>query len=144
MENEKTIKYPLRRKMYILILTATIPLLMLIFYLLFSLVNYSNTYNAIVSNLTLANSYNLTFKENMDESIYKLAVEAVTFDNIDQDESLENPYTLINEARNEFTTLMGETMDSQSRSWLQSLLRNLDTLENRVKDIEANIDRGGQ
>lgn len=144
MNRDRSVRYPLRMKMYAMIFVAIVPLILLIAYLLFSLVNYSSAYDAIVSNLTIANNYNLNFKDEIDESIYKLAVEAVTFDNIDRDDSLHNPYTLISELRDEFTELAHITTDAESRAWLQSLLRNIDTLEDRVGDIKKNIDQGGQ
>ena len=56
----------------------------------------------------------------MDESMYKLVVGYVTFDNISEAETLENPYELIDELRNEFTDLMDVTTESESRVWLQS------------------------
>lgn len=144
MNKDARIKYPIRNKIYTMILIAIIPLLIIIFYLLYSLTKYSNSYDKIVSNLAIANNYNLTFKENMDESIYKLAVEAVSFDDIDDDESLINPYVLIDELRLECDRLYENTTDSESRSWLLSLHRNLDALEDRVNDIKSNINQGGR
>ncbi len=138
------IKYPLKYKMFTLVLIAMVPLLSVTVYLIFSLLNYSNSYDSIVSNMTIANNYNLNFKEEMDESIYKLAVGYVTFDMIDEDPTLQNPYTLLEELRSEFNELMKITTDRESRGWLQSLLRNIDTLEDRIDDIRENIERGGQ
>lgn len=138
------IKYPLRIKMMTLVLTAIVPLLGIAIYLIAALVDYRNVYDGIVSNMTVANNYNLDFKEEMDESIYKLVVGYVSFDNIWQDSTLKDPYLLIEELRKEFTDLMGITTDRESRVWLQSLLRNIDTLEDRVDDIRVNVEQGGR
>ena len=54
-----------------------------------------------------------------------------------------NPYDKIRELREEFQKLKKETVDSESRVWVDSLLRNIDTLEDRIKDIEINIKDGG-
>lgn len=140
----KKIKYPLRIKMLALVLTAMVPLLGIAVYLITALVDYRNVYDNIVSNMTVANNYNIDFKEEMDESIYKLVVGYVSFDNIHEDEALEDPYLLIGELRKEFTDLMGITTDRESRVWLQSLLRNIDTLEDRVNDIRVNVEQGGR
>lgn len=136
-------KYSLRNRLVSLVFIAMAPILCITVYLIIALLNYSNAYDKIVSNMTIANNYNMNFKEEMDESLYKLAVSNVTFDTIEQDNTLKNPYTLIDELRNEFNNLMKITTDRESRIWLQSLLRNIDTLENRVDDIRVNQEAGG-
>lgn len=142
-ENEK-IKYPLKLKMVTLVLVAIVPFLCIAIYLIAALTDYRNVYDRIVGNMTVANSYNLDFKEEMDESIYKLVVGYVSFDNIQEEEALQDPYVLIEELREEFINLMSITTDGESRVWLQSLLRNIDTLEDRVDDIRINVERGGR
>jgi two-component system sensor histidine kinase YesM len=126
-----------------LILGTALPFACITAYLIFSLRNYSHAYDEIVSNMTIANSYNLNFKEEMDESLYKLVVGAVTFENISGDSSLENPYKVIGELREDFGFLIQITTDKESKSWLQRLLRNIDTLEDRVDDIKVNLEDGG-
>ena len=142
MNQERIIKYPLRNKLYLLIIVAIVPFLLVTVYLLISLINYSNAYDDIASNMTIANNYNLNFKEDMDESLYKLAVGSVTFDTIDDDKTLKNPYILIEELRSDFVGLMNITTDAESQSWLMSLIRNIDTLEDRVDDIRKSINDG--
>lgn len=139
----KKTRFSLKNKLIILVVVAILPLLCVTIYLIFALKSYSQAYDLIVTNMTVANSYNLNFKEELDESIYKLAVGAVTFDNIKDDMALENPYELIDDLRNDFMTLAQITTDKESRAWLQSLLRNIDTLEDRVNDIQDNLNEGG-
>ena len=134
--------YSLKNKLMLLVLITLLPLIFVTVYLIFSLNNYSNSYDEIVSNMTIANSYNLNFKNEMDESLYKLVVGAVTFDSIKEDESLQDPYELIGDLREDFGVLMQITTDKESKSWLQRLLRNIDTLEDRVDDIKVNLDEG--
>ncbi len=141
--NEK-VKFPLRLKIVLLVLVAIIPLLGIAVYLITALDNYRSAYENIVSNMTVANNYNLDFKEELDEGIYKLAVGYTSFDSIRDDGSLEDPYALIGELRADFTDLMAITTDRQSRVWLESLLRNLDTLEERIDDVRANVEQGGR
>ncbi len=125
--NEK-IKYPLKMKIVLLMIVALVPLLGIAVYLIAALVNYRDSYDSIVSNMTIANNYNLNFKEELDESIYKLAVGYVSFNNIQEEKSLKDPYDLIGELRTDFRELMTITTDRESLAWLQSLLRNIDTL----------------
>ncbi|HKM23029.1 MAG TPA: sensor histidine kinase [Lachnospiraceae bacterium] len=138
------IKYPLKNKLFTLILVSILPLLGVTIYLIFALVNYSNAYDEIVGNMTVANNYNLDFKEEMDESLYKLAVGGASFDTISEDDSLEDPYVLLDELRSEFKKLESITTDKESRIWLQSLQRNINTLEDRVDDIKISLEQGGQ
>ena len=136
--------FPLKYKIGALVLGAVIPLLAIIIYLIFALMDYSSAYDSIVNNMTVANNYNLDFKEEFDESIYKRAVGYVTFENAGDAESLKDPYDLIEELRQEFTNLMDITTDKESRMWLQRLLRNIDTLEERVNDVRDNVNEGGR
>lgn len=138
------IKYPLKNKLILLVVVAMVPILYVAIYLIVSLLNYSRAYDQIVSSMTLANNYNMNFKDEMDESLYKLVVSNVTFDTIDEDGTLKNPYELIKDLRAEGNHLLGMTTDRESRIWLQSLLRNLDTLEDRVDDIRKNQAADGQ
>ena len=138
------ITYSLRNKLIALVVVAMAPLLILTIYVIVALQNYSTAYDEIVSNMTVANSYNLNFKEELDESIYKLVVGTVTFETIEEDESLKSPYTLIDELRNDFGELVNITTDKESRRWLLSLLRNISTLRDRIDDIKQNLDEGNQ
>ena len=134
----------MKKKILTLAAVVTLPFILLVMYLLASMASYSNTYTEIVSNMTVANNYNLNFKEEMDESLYKLVVGYVTLDNIESDKSLKNPYVLIEELRSEFTRLTAITTESESKLWLESLLRNINALEKRVDDIVDSIDAGGR
>lgn len=93
-----------------------------------------------MNNMTVANNYNLNFKEEMDESLYKLVVGSVTFETVGEEEGLQNPYGMIEDLRSEFGKLMRITTDGESRAWLQILMRNIDTLEDRVDDIRTNLE----
>lgn len=141
-EDRGTIRVSIKYKILLLLSMAMVPFLIMVVYLLFSMQNYSRAYDNIVSNMTIANNYNLNFKEEMDESLYKLVVGYVTFDNIAEEETLKDPYILIGELRSEFTELKDITTGTESRLWLESLLRNIDTLEKRVDDIVQNVQQG--
>ena len=131
-------KYSIKQKLLTLVAIAVVPLIMVSVYLILSLLQYSKTYDAIVENLAIANDYNLKFKEEMDESLYKIVVGHVNFETIDKDDSLVNPYEMIEKLKNDIDRLQTRN-DSNSSIWLTSLVRNLNTLELRINDIENNL-----
>lgn len=133
----------LKQKLTLLVMAAMLPFLAMAVYLLVSLTGYSRAYDNIVSNMTIANDYNLDFKDELDESIYRLVAGSITFDGIGSDTSVQDPYALVETLREDFSALVRITSDRESRLWLQSLLRNLDTLEDRIDDIKYNLDEGG-
>ena len=144
-------KTSLRRKLILLVLIAILPLLALNVVLLIFIYQFQSSYDKLISNLTIANSYNLNFKEEMDECVYKLVFNGVEFGKPDPDSlslinspDRSNPYVLIYELRGAFETLADITTDMDSRTWLSSLLRNIETLEERVDDIRANTIAGGR
>ena len=141
-ETNKTVRFSIRKKILMVATMAALPFLALVVYLLLSVSNYGKAYDSIVSNLKVANNYNLKFKDEMDESLYKLVVGYVTFDNISREENLENPYILIDELKDAFKELRDITTGAEGKLWLESLLRNIDTLEDRVDDIVQNVADG--
>lgn len=140
---EQSNKSSLKNKLILLVCVAVLPFLAMSVYLLVSLKGYSNAYDNIVSNMMIANNYNLDFRDELDESIYRLVAGSITLESIDDDESVKDPYELVQKLREDFSVLVKITTDRESRLWLQSLLRNLDTLEDRIDDIRYNLEEGG-
>ena len=142
-DTSNRIRFSIKNKILLLVSMSAIPFLILALCILISMSKYNRTYDEIVDNLTVANSYNISFKEEMDESLYKIVVGYTTFETIAEENELKDPYLLITELRNRFTELEKVTIDEESAIWLVSLLRNLDTLEERVDDIVENVEAGG-
>ena len=138
----KKVAFSIRSKLLLLLSVSMLPFLLIAVYLLISIANYNQTYHEIVDHLTIANTYNIQFKEQMDESLYKVVVGYVSMDNIANDETLKDPYVLIRNLKKSCTGLRDVTSDYESRMWLDSLLRNVDTLKNRVDDIAENVKKG--
>lgn len=143
VSNEKPIKYPLRLKLILVAAIIIIPMIILSVYQITALHNYSTAYDTIVRRITAANNYNLNFKDEMDESMYKIVVEAETFESIDDNHDLKNPYELIRAARMNFSNLREITTSRESLSWIKRILLNLDTLEDRINEIRDNLEQTG-
>lgn len=136
-------KHSINHKLTLLVAAAMLPFLCVAAYLLYALLSYGNAYDRVVRNMTMANSYNLSFKGEMDENLYKIVVSGTTFDEIPGSDSLEDPYELLDELQGDFRELESITTDATSRRWLQNLLRNIDTLRERVDDIRLNLQESG-
>ena len=143
-KQKRKVAFSIRQKILVLLSASMLPFVLISVYLLVTIAKYNRTYNDIVDNLTIANNYNISFKEEMDESLYKIVVGYVSIDTIAQDQMLKNPYTMLKSLRTSCEQLKDMTSDYESRLWLDSLLRNTDTLENRITDIVDNIHRGNQ
>ncbi len=141
--NGKPIKYPLRLKLSLVAAVIIIPMIIFSVYQIAALHSYSTAYDTIVRRITSANNYNLNFKEEMDESMYKIVVEAETFESIDDNNDLKNPYKLIDAARDNFTNLQKITSSSESLDWIKRILLNLDTLKDRINEIRDNLKQTG-
>lgn len=139
----KPIKFPLRMKLFLVAAVIIIPMIILSIYQIAALHSYSTAYDEVIRTITVANDYNLNFKAEMDESMYKIVVEAETFETIGDDDDFENPYELINEARTTFTRLKDITASRDSQEWIKRILYNLNTLEDRINEIRNNLQTPG-
>lgn len=133
----------LKNKIITMVVFAMIPFIIISILLLIQLRNYTESYDSIVSNITVANSYNLNFKEQIDETLYIMVARDITIDEIGDQEDVTDPYEVINDLRENCNMLLSITTDKESLSWMNQLLHNLDTLEQRVDDISANLVKGG-
>jgi two-component system sensor histidine kinase YesM len=107
-------KISLRNKLVILIVVAVLPFFVMAVYLLVSLKGYSSSYDSIVSNMMIANNYNLDFKDELDESIYRLVAGSITLDDIEGDATVQDPYELLQTLRTDFRDLVNITTDRES------------------------------
>ena len=135
--------FDLKTKFRLLILLSMLPFIVLLLYLLVAMKKYSNSYDRIVSNITLANSYNLDFKNDIDESLYRMVARNQTVYKLKDDADVKNPYNVIADLTGGFDNLREITTDEESKSWIEQLSHNVEILRQRVDDIETNIETGG-
>ena len=112
----------------------------MIVYLLITVRQFSERYDAVVENISKANAYNIAFKEDMDYIMYIIVANAQRASEL---VDLEQPHQMIEEAREVFEGLY-ETADADyARNRLGRILKSLNTLENRVEEIETDMMEGG-
>lgn len=133
----------LNQKLNIMIAVIMIPFVVLTIYLLVSMINYCNSYNQIVKNVSLANSYNIDFKKEIDAGMYQIAIGSATRENIWEKKDIRDPYLVLEEAGNDFERLKDATLAPGNERRIRRLLRSFDTLEKRMREISADADEGG-
>lgn len=125
--------HSLKNRLYMLLLVSLLPLTMLIMYLLFVTNSASAQYDEIVEKITRANEYNINFKEDLDYSMYIIVVNAERANEIID---TNKPIQMIEEARDVFSTLSKEADTEEARTRLSGIIKSLDTLKDRVIEIE--------
>ena len=124
----------LKKRLNVLLGVCLIPLAVLVIYLLIMMNRFSNRYDLIVENITKANAYNIDFKENMDYVMYIIVVNSERAAEL---VDTEQPHVMINEAREVFENLYEEADRDYAKKSLNRILKSLNTLEDRVEEIEA-------
>lgn len=103
-------------------------------YVLIMINNVSEKYDKIVEKISKANEYNIHFKEYMDYDMYIIVANSERANEL---VDTQRPFHMIAEAREVFEDLSWETDTEAARSRLLAILKSLDTLEDRVTEIEA-------
>lgn len=130
----------MKKRLYALIAVCLVPLTIMMVYLLVLMNDVSQRYDAIVENITLANAYNIVFKENMDYLMYIIVVNAERAQElIDTD----RPQAMIEEARDAFLELYDKADTDSSRESLRRIIKSLNTLEDRAGEIQEDVMAGG-
>lgn len=122
---------------------CVIPFVILLGISLASFYQYYRQYDQLVSNITSANEYNISFKEDMDEMMYRIIIGSANWSNPEEKLEGEDPKAMIAEARTHFEKLREQTRGARVRTDLDALIKLLGILDNRVDDILVNVEEGG-
>lgn len=122
---------------------SIIPLAVLLIYSLVTMSAYYKKYDQIVRNITAANAYNLSFKDNLDYTMYKIVIGSMNWSNSEEKLKNEDPYTQIQEVRDKFNSLYNITTTASNKKRIKTIIKTLGTLEDRVDDIIANVEESG-
>lgn len=124
---------PLKKRLHMLLVICLLPLGIMVVYLLVTMNRFSERYDTIGENIAVANKYNITFKEDMDYIMYIIVVNSERAGEL---ADTERPHVMIGEAREAFRGLYAVTEEEYPRNQLRRILKCLDTLEDRVAEIE--------
>lgn len=123
----------LKKRLHMLMLVCLVPLTVMAVYLL-TLVNLlSERYDFIVENITMANAYNINFKEDMDYLMYIIVANSERAKEL---VDTEQSHIMISEAREVFQNLYEISEMDYGKNQLNRILKSLNTLEDRVEEIE--------
>lgn len=130
----------LKKRLYMLVIVCLIPLIVMIVYLMNSLNRFSERYDVIVENITMANAYNIGFKDDLDYLMYVIVV------NSERAEDLidtEKPYKMISDARRAFKNLRIQADTESARIQLERIGKSINILEGHVQEIMLEAKNSG-
>ncbi len=131
------------KKLTVMVLVMLIPFSLITVFLLYTLNRFGNSYNLVVSNVAIANQYNLEFREEYDSVLYQMVARSITKDMINEELGLTNPDDMTENVRQSFDKLVTSSTSHNARKSAESVLKLLTTLDNRCNDINNNIIKGG-
>jgi len=131
------------KKLTVMVLVMLIPFSMITVFLLYTLNRFGNSYNLVVSNVAIANQYNLEFREEYDAVLYQMVARSITKDAINEELGLTNPDDMTESVRQSFDSLVTGSTSQNARKSAESVLKLLTTLDDRCNDINNNIIDGG-
>lgn len=122
---------------------CVIPFIILFAFAISRLYGYYRQYDQLVRNITDVNEYNMSFKSEMDEMMYRIIIGSANWTDPEEKLEGENPKALIEEAEAKFTALRENATEKNVKADIDALIKLLDILEQRVDDILANVEEGG-
>lgn len=142
----------MKYRLSLLLLVTTIPLVCVFIGILNMLAGYTDSYDAIMANLKIANEYNQKFQEEMEYSMYRVMIgliDASEFEDGDLTEGvtpyaavIKNPHNMIDSARYAFGMEIERIPGSDGDIKIRGILSCLDSLEKAVDQMIENSSRG--
>lgn len=140
--------------MRLLIILTVIPLTMMVLGIVGMIQNYSNSYNKIMANLKVINTYNMNFKSDMEYSMYRVMIGLINTKQFDRGDILEgqsqyatvvkNPFHMIEDARTDMEENLIRKPGSDGDINIKGILSCLDSLEKAVQRMIDNSNKAGR
>ncbi len=135
--------YSIKKRLTIMCAACLAPMFIITMFLVFELHGLCTAYDRIAENITMANNYNIEFKQQMNSVMYQMAARSLTKNKVEETLGIVGPDMLIKEARESFKELERTSLSRKSKEQLISLGKVLDTLQLNVDNLNASIDEGG-
>jgi two-component system sensor histidine kinase YesM len=126
-----------------MIMVFFIPYTAITVFLLVSMNGFYDEYNTIGANITLANKYNIEFKEDMDAVMYQMVIRSMTKEEVETQLNMKNPDDMISEAVDAFESLEDSSFSYEAKESAKSTIHLLNTLQKRVNDINSRVKMSG-
>ena len=133
----------IQSKLITYIWICVIPLIGLFAFAVVRLYSFYQEYDLLVRNITSANEYNMSFKDSMDEMMYRIIIGSANWTDPEKKLEGEDPKALIAAAVVHFEELRDKTTEQNVKSDLNALIKLLGILDERVDDILKNVEEGG-
>ena len=131
------INISLRAKILISFFTVIILLVAINTMMILEVLRFNRQYNAIITNITTANSINGFIKPAIDTEMWNIVAGKYEFDE-------GNQYQIIGQVNNQIETLMANTNSDKSRIKLEVIRRTLATLSSYVNKMGGQIKQGSR
>jgi len=134
--SKKQLNISLKAKMRALMIIVIIPLLVFVAYLISQVGTYSDYYDAIYKNISIANDFSQNFKNNYDYSMYRIVIGSSDFRKEGISSKLEDAYKTVGILRN-------RALMSENKSTTKYMLDYVDSLRRSTEIIRTNLNSDG-
>ena len=111
----------------------------MIFNVLVTIRDFTESYGQIVTNITDANEYNINFEKDMNYTVYRVVIGSISLDDLKKGDIIEgkdiryatvvkNPYKMIEKAREDFQEMSQNVTADDSTFQIKGILSCLNTL----------------
>lgn len=126
----------LKTKLKLFMFMTLIPMVCLVFYMIARFSTYTDRYVPIIKDINLANDFDLHFKEDVDYTMYRIAIGSENF----EDSQIEN---ILKKSVYYFKKLEVGTTVAASRKQVRMAQRNLELLEKKIYQMKENCEESG-
>ncbi|HEX2926693.1 MAG TPA: sensor histidine kinase [Ruminiclostridium sp.] len=131
----------MKTKMRAMMFIAIIPLLVFVSYLIFQLGTYSDYYDTIYKNISIANDFSQNFKNNYDYSMYRIVIGSSNFEKEGISGKLDDAYQTVKCLRNRALMFENKSTTKYMLDYVKSLKRSTEIIKKNLKSDGPKYDK---